>query len=195
ASIDRQRGKALRYVVVQFAREARTFLLLCMDERPAEFVRRGFGTTSSESLVKQPGNQCALQYNDGKKPQKFTVMLPPVRPCAEIDLAPRRQAVLPDAPALQFPPIKLRTCKLDGRPLDVSRLLASQDAHGHGGCLSAPLKHREHWATDKLAAEEGIVIGEDGRAGDGVKPCQCLVPLVHRTRRIDDHQLPENRGP
>ena len=81
-----------------------------------------------------------------------------------------------------------------GRHLDIPRLLAAEDANGDGRRLPASLLNGEHWTTDNLTGEEGLVIRKDRRVGDSMEPGQRSVALVHDTGRIDDHQLPEDRG-
>lgn len=77
--------------------------------------------------------------------------------------------------------------------VDVARLLSAEDANGNGGRLSAGVSHQEERPPYNLAAEEGFVIGKNRRVRDGMKPCQWRATFVYDTRRIDDHQLPEDR--
>jgi hypothetical protein len=84
-----------------------------------------------------------------------------------VNLASRGQAAFADPPALHFPPVEPRRCKFDGRCLDVARLLAPEDANGNRRCLSAAVLHQENWAADNLLAEESLVVGKNGRVGNG----------------------------
>src|SRR5215510_4985536 len=112
-----------------------------------------------------------------------------------MDLAARGQTTLANAPALHLPPIELWCRKFNRGQLDVPGLLTAEYANGNSGCLPAALDHGKQRSADKLAAEEGIVIRKNGRVGDGMKLRQTGVALVHNASRIDDHQLPEDRGP
>ena len=52
--VDRQHPQALGHVVVQFAREPRSLLLLCADEPAAQLMRCGFRAAAPPLLVKEP---------------------------------------------------------------------------------------------------------------------------------------------
>ena len=48
-------------------------------------------------------------------------------------------------------------------------------------------------AADDVTPEECIGVTENGCIGDGMKACQRCALLVRETRRVDHHQLPEDR--
>src|SRR5262245_4764039 len=121
-------------------------------------------------------------------------MLFPCGRSTKVDFASRRQTTLADAPALHFSPVEFRTSKSDRQYFNVTRLLAAKDAYGNLGCPFAHFEHRDLRAANDLTAEECIGVAENGRVGDGMKPCQRSTLFMRHTRSIDDHKLPEDRG-
>ena len=77
---------------------------------------------------------------------------------------------------------------------DFARLFSAKDANGNGGRLPAAISHQEKRAAYNRAAEEGFVIRKNRRVSNGMKSCQWPVAFVYDARRIDNHQLPENRS-
>ena len=128
------------------------------------------GTIAAAILIDQPGDQRDLRQKNGADGQNFHPVSFPCGRIAKEDLAAGRQAALADAPALHLPPVEHRACKLDGRRIDVARLLSAEDANGNGSCLSAGISRREQRPAHDLAAEEGFVIGKNRCLGDGVQP-------------------------
>ena len=145
------------------------------------------------TFVQQPADECGLGQQRREDGQNLQLVPVPDGRFAEINFAARRQAAFADAPALHFSPVEHRPRKLDRRHLDVARLLATKDANGNCGCLSASVSRQEKRTADNMA-EEGFVIRKNRRICDGVQPWQRRDTFVHDTRRIDDHQLPEDGG-
>jgi hypothetical protein len=184
----------LRHVVVQLARQASALLFVRSDQPTAQLVRRGFRADAVPMLVEEPCDQRGLQDNRGRSPQYGHTMPLPRGRVAKMNLASRRQAARANAPTLHLPPIELRSRKTGGRRFDLARLLSTKDAESNPGYLLAVLEHRNVRAANNVTAEEGVGITENWRVGDGMKPCQSRSLFMHHTRRIDDHQLPEDCG-
>src|SRR5215211_5180021 len=143
---------------------------------------------------KQPRDQSALHQKHGTEHQNLYAILFPCGLTTKENLASRGQAALANPPALHLPPVILRRSKSDRRYFDVARVLAAKNANGNLGRPSAYFEHRDVWAANNLTAEEGIRIAENRCVGDSMKPCQRYALFVRDTRRIDHHQLPEDRG-
>jgi hypothetical protein len=77
---------------------------------------------------------------------------------------------------------------------DFARLLSAKDADGNGSRLSAAIGHHYKWAAYDRAAEEGFVIRKNRRISDGMESCYWRVAFMYDPRRIDNHQLPEDRS-
>ena len=159
-----------------------------------ELRARTSARCATAMLVNQPINQGGLPKERGKDRQNLHTIFFPCGWLAKVDFASRRQVALADTPALHFPPIELRRCKLDGRGLDVARFLAAENASGNSRSLSASLEHREKRPSNKLTTEKRIVIRKNGRVRHSMKPWQARIAFVHDSRRIDNHQFPENGG-
>src|SRR5262245_10388426 len=144
-------------------------------------------------FVQKAGDERGLYKNNRKNKCDLPLVLLPNARIAKINLASGGQAALANAPALHFPPVKHRVCKLHGWRADLARLLSAKDANGNGGCLSAGVGDQEKRATDYAMAEEGFVIRKNRRVSDGMKPCYWRIAFVYHARRVDDHQLPEDR--
>src|SRR5215472_8457219 len=161
--------------------------------RPAHSTRARRLTTMPP-LVKQPSDDRSLEQDHSTNRQKLRTILVPYSRFAKINLASGHQATFADAPALHFPPVEFRFCKPGGWYLDVASALAAEDTNGHRGCQAAPLADRVHRAANNLTAKKRVIMRKNGRVGDGIKPFQRFVVFMHDTRRINVHQMPEDRG-
>ena len=56
------------------------------------------------------------------------------------------------------------------------------------------LEHGVHWTADDCLTEEGTIVRKNGRVGRGGEFVQRFVGLVRNPRRIDIHQMPEDRA-
>ena len=57
-----------------------------------------------------------------------------------------------------------------------------------------PFLHRVHRTADDCLTEEGTIVRENRRVGRGGELVQRVVRLVRNPRRIDIHQMPEDRA-
>src|SRR6476646_2157703 len=153
-----------------------------------------FCGTTSTMLVKQQEDQCGLDQNCSHDCQDVSAILLPCRRIAKQDFATRRQPVLGDAPALHFPPVKHWACKLDRWSADFARLFSAKDANGNCSRLPAAIGHQKERTAYNRAAEEGFVIRKNRRVSNGMKSFQRPIAFEYDARRVDNHQLPENRS-
>src|SRR6266550_3449561 len=91
-------------------------------------ARLDLSTLAPSNLIEQPANQRGLRQKRSNNRKNLPTILFPGTRTAKINLASRWQAIRADAPALHFPPVKLRRCESNGLYVEVTRSLAAKHA-------------------------------------------------------------------
>src|SRR6516165_8686772 len=144
--------------------------------------------------MEQTCNQRSLHQNHRADPQDLRAVFVPRSRLAEIDLASRRQTALVNSPALQFTPIILRRGKPYRFDFDAIRLFSTKYAYSDSTCFFAQHKCRQHRAADDFSPKECVIMCKNRRICRLIEGRQRPVAFIHRTRRINDHCVPKDRG-
>src|SRR6516162_10802112 len=145
-------------------------------------------------LEQQTGNHRGLKQYQRERRQDLPPIFTPRSRLAKINLASRRQTALVNSPALQFTPIILRRGKPNRFDFDAIRLFSTKYAYSDSTCFFAQHKCRQHRAADDFSAKECVIMCKNRRICRLIEGRQRPVAFIHRTRRINDHCVPKDRG-